>query len=75
MILFASEDNMSSSVRKGATLSKKGCRFVVWAPHAEEVFVTGTFNNRDKTAHRMERRPDGLWFIDIPGVKAGDEYR
>ena len=66
---------MSSNIRKGATPFDGGCRFALWAPHAEEVFVLGSFNAWDKTAHPMTREPDGLWWIDVPGVKPGDEYR
>ena len=66
---------MRSSIRKGAAPYQGGCRFIVWAPHAEEVFLIGTFNDWDKTAHQMNRGPDGLWSIDVHGVKPGDEYR
>ena len=66
---------MKSKIRKGATPYKGGCRFAVWAPHAEEVYVVGTFNNWNKTAHPMTKNPDGVWFNDVPGAKIGDEYR
>ena len=66
---------MRSSIQKGATPYKGGCRFIVWAPHAEDVFVIGTFNDWGKTAHRMKRNPDGSWSIDVPGVKSGDQYQ
>lgn len=66
---------MRSSIRKGATPYKDGCRFVVWAPNAEDVFVTGTFNNWDKTAHRMNMNQEGWWSIDVPAAKTGDEYQ
>ena len=61
--------------RKGSTPYEEGCRFDVWAPNADDVFVIGTFNNWDKAAHRMDRKPDGWWSIDVPGAKHGDEYR
>ncbi len=60
---------------KGAELYSDGCKFAVWAPNAEKVFVIGTFNNWNKTEHPMDRNPDGWWSIDVPGVKPGDEYR
>ncbi|MFO8029129.1 MAG: alpha-amylase family glycosyl hydrolase [Cyclonatronaceae bacterium] len=60
---------------KGTELHKKGCRFSVWAPHADEVYVTGSFNKWNKTAHPMTARKNGVWTADIAGVKAGDEYR
>ena len=60
---------------KGAEPYNECCKFAVWAPNAEEVFVIGTFNNWNKTEHLMDRSPNGWWSIDVPGAKSGDEYR
>ncbi len=60
---------------KGAILHEKGCRFSVWAPHADEVYVIGSFNDWDKTAHPMSAGKNGEWTVDIAGVKKGDEYK
>lgn len=66
---------MKPNVRKGATPYKGGCAFAVWAPHADEVFIVGTFNDWNNTAHPMTRNPDGVWSGDVPGAKPGGEYR
>lgn len=66
---------MGNRIRKGATPYRGGCRFVVWAPHADEVHVTGTFNDWSPAAHALARRPDGLWTATVPGARAGDQYR
>lgn len=66
---------MEGSFPKGATLYDGGCRFVVWAPHADQVFVVGTFNEWNGTTHPMTRNPEGVWSIDVDGAKVGDEYR
>ncbi len=66
---------MKSSTHKGAISYKDGSRFTVWAPYADDVFVIGTFNNWDKAAHPMKRKPNGWWSIDVPEAKHGDEYR
>ena len=66
---------MRYSNQKGSTLYNEICRFAVWAPNADDVFIIGTFNNWEKTAHRLDRKPDGWWSIDIPEAKDGDEYR
>ena len=66
---------MKTIKEKGATLHEKGCHFRVWAPNADEVFVVGTFNNWNKTALPMTVRKEGIWDLDIPDVKADDEYR
>ena len=34
---------------------KKGILFDVWAPHAAEVYVIGTFNDWNETANPMRR--------------------
>ncbi|MBA4189593.1 MAG: 1,4-alpha-glucan branching protein [Planctomycetaceae bacterium] len=60
----------------GAIPHDKGVAFRVWAPHAETVAVSGTFNNWDKSKHAMTREnEDGYWYIDVAGAKVGDEYR
>ncbi|MBS3742024.1 MAG: alpha amylase C-terminal domain-containing protein [Candidatus Cloacimonetes bacterium] len=66
---------MRSSIQRGATPYKRGCRFTVWAPHADDVFVVGAFNNWDKTANRMSKNENGWWSVDIPEAKPGNEYQ
>ena len=66
---------MKQKNRKGAMPHKNGCIFVVWAPNADEVFLVGTFNSWDKTQHPMSKGADGLWSINVPVAKIGDEYR
>jgi len=52
-----------------------GASFAVWAPNAEVVSVTGSFNDWDKRRHPMRLRTGGVWEIFIPGVKEGDSYK
>jgi 1,4-alpha-glucan branching enzyme len=61
--------------QKGAVPHEGGVRFTVWAPHATEVFVVGTFNDWSKTAAPLARQTDGWWSGDVAGARAGDEYR
>lgn len=61
--------------RMGPVLSKKGVLFRVWAPHAEKVYVTGTFNDWSETLTPLCKRKDGNWSALVPNAKAGDEYR
>lgn len=65
---------MAPTIPKGSTPYEGGCKFAVWAPHAEAVFVTGTFNGWDKESLPMEKAENGLWTADVPGAKPGDEY-
>ena len=66
---------MSSSIQKGALPYEGGCRFVVWAPHADAVSVVGDFNDWDESTDPLERSDDGWWSGDIAGAEPGDEYR
>jgi 1,4-alpha-glucan branching enzyme len=37
-----------------------------WAPSAEALFLTGDFNNWNRTSHPLTRR-EGYWEIELPG--------
>lgn len=56
---------------------KDGTFFAVWAPNAESVSVTGSFNGWDKRSSYLEARDDGsgIWEGFIPGVRKGDRYK
>lgn len=62
----------------GAIPHTGGTSFRVWAPHAEAVFVTGTFD--DWARDHVALRPDGdgtggTWSADVAGVEPGAEYK
>ena len=59
----------------GAIPNIKGVSFRVWAPHAEKVYVTGTFNDWSKTSTPLAREENGYWSTDVSEAKVGDEYR
>jgi 1,4-alpha-glucan branching enzyme len=59
----------------GAIPYPKGTAFRVWAPHADQVSVAGTFNEWNKTTHPLAREGNGCWSTDVPEAKVGDEYR
>jgi 1,4-alpha-glucan branching enzyme len=59
----------------GAISSAEGVTFRVWAPHAEKVYVTGNFNDWNKTATPLARGENGYWSTDVSEAKTGDEYR
>ena len=57
---------------------KKGILFDVWAPHAAEVYVIGTFNDWNETANPMRRlEPEGIGIFEafIPKAELGDLYK
>jgi len=63
------------SLQGGVTFQEKGCSFRVWAPHAEQVFVTGTFNSFSPTADPLKSEGNGWWSGSARRAKPGDEYR
>jgi 1,4-alpha-glucan branching enzyme len=54
---------------------KKGATFRVWAPNADQVFVTGDFCEWGEEQHSLEHEQDGYWSTFIPEAKEGDEYK
>ena len=53
-----------------------GTWFSVWAPDAEGVSVTGSFNDWEKGAHPLCRREkSGIWEGFLPGVAKGTLYK
>jgi 1,4-alpha-glucan branching enzyme len=59
----------------GAIPHGHGVAFRVWAPHAEAVFVTGSFNQWSPDAHPMLKDKDGYWYADIDTAAIGHEYK
>jgi 1,4-alpha-glucan branching enzyme len=61
----------------GALPHDGGTTFRVWAPHAQAVFVTGSFDGWAGDRHRMERDEGSAdtWSADVDGVAPGAEYR
>jgi 1,4-alpha-glucan branching enzyme len=53
-----------------------GTYFAVWAPDAQQVWVTGDFNGWDKGSHPLgNRAQSGIWEGFIPGLGAGSLYK
>ena len=55
---------------------RQGTRFSVWAPHAENIWIEGDFNDWCGNGYRMERvGGSGVWTLFTPGVTAGSLYK
>jgi 1,4-alpha-glucan branching enzyme len=67
--------NPSQPEGMGALIQEHGVAFRVWAPHAQSVFVVGSFNDWNGEADKMERADTGCWFTHVDRAKVGDEYR
>lgn len=59
----------------GAIISNKGVAFRVWAPYAEKLFVTGSFNEWDENMYPLEAEENGYWYGYVDKASAGDEYK
>ncbi len=65
----ATEDGM------GALPNGDGVVFRVWAPHAESVFVAGTFNNWSTWRTPLAPEGDGRWSATVRNAGPGDQYK
>lgn len=59
----------------GAIPHETGVAFRVWAPHADAVYVTGSFNNWSPDSHPMVKEGGGYWYANIATVAIGNQYR
>lgn len=60
----------------GAHFTDEGVRFAVYAPHALEVELTGSFNNWDGSKHKMKRTSEfGVFEITVPNIHDYDNYK
>jgi 1,4-alpha-glucan branching enzyme len=73
----ADQSHISPATPMGANPVAGGCTFRVWAPRADEVYVSGSFNEWQERSepHRLVRDPDGYWSGFVSGVTPGDEYK
>ncbi len=68
-------DSVTTPAGMGAIPGKGGSAFRVWAPNAEKVYVTGSFNRWNKTSTPLAKMENGCWSGEVSGAKSGDEYR
>ena len=59
----------------GAIVHDDCVSFRVWAPHADRVSVVGDFNEWSTKANPLADEGNGFWSADVPGARAGQEYR
>jgi 1,4-alpha-glucan branching enzyme len=59
----------------GPSLIAVGVAFRVWAPHAKQVAVVGTFNNWNGLSHPMRPDEKGHWYAEAKEAKVGDQYK
>ena len=78
--LFAQGTHYEIYEKLGAHMAQEdgtvGMSFAVWAPHAREVHVVGSFNQWNETAHPMKKLgEEGIFQTFIPGVGPGEMYK
>lgn len=61
---FRLKANPSPS-RYSARNMVKPINFYCVAPDAQDVFLTGDFNDWDPISHPMKRQPDGRWLLQV----------
>lgn len=59
----------------GSVIHKNGVLFRLWAPHANQIFVTGDFCDWNKEAVEMISIANGYWETNVENAKAGQSYK
>jgi 1,4-alpha-glucan branching enzyme len=57
----------------GVIVHKHGVGFRVWAPFANTIALTGSFNDWSRTP--LESEGDGYWYVQIQNAEVGQEYK
>lgn len=74
-----SQDGIDENTPLGATLSRDGATFKVWAPLAKAVYLNGLFGGaefeKQTEARLLARDPFGFWTGFQAGARDGDRYR
>ena len=52
-----------------------GTSFRTWAPNADAVYISGSFNNWATNTHPLVHEGDGVWSLDVIGVWASTQYQ
>lgn len=65
----------SQTAGMGAVAHDGGVSFRVWAPHANQVFVMGDFNEWQPETVAMLAEENGYWSVDVPQAKAQQGYK
>ena len=55
----------------GAIAHEAGVAFRVWAPHADNVDLTGTFNDWSGDRDTMTHEGNGYWYADLEHARSG----
>lgn len=59
----------------GAIVHQRGVFFRVWAPHAQEVFITGDFNDWNQEEFKLNAEDKGYFAGNVPTAKLGSQYK
>lgn len=65
----------SAHAGMGAVPYGEGTAFRVWAPHATDVRVAGSFNEFRDDEYPLAADGDGFWSTDVVAARPGDRYK
>jgi 1,4-alpha-glucan branching enzyme len=69
------EPPLSAYPGMGAVPVEGGVSFRLWAPHADAVYVLGSFNDWSPDANPLGAEENGHWSLFLPGIGAGERYK
>jgi 1,4-alpha-glucan branching enzyme len=55
--------------------TSRGVTFRTWAPNAQAVSVSGTFNFWSVTSHQLASEGNGWWSGDVPNITTNAQYK
>ena len=69
------KDETPAPAGLGTTLQSDGVGFRVWAPHADQVSVIGSFNGWNGACDPMTADGHGYWQATVASARVGDHYK
>ncbi|MBN1669666.1 MAG: glycogen-binding domain-containing protein [Kiritimatiellae bacterium] len=63
------------TAKKSTNGGTRKCKFEIKAPDGSKVFIAGTFNNWDPTAHKMRKGAKGVYSTTLELSPGRHEYK
>ncbi len=58
----------------GAHITARGVAFALWAPRADKVELALIDVRNMQRNHAMTKDADGIWSVEVPGIREGQQY-
>ena len=65
----------TAKIKSKGDRKERATEFSYLAPHAQSVFIAGSFNQWNMTSHPLKKDEQGTWRITLPLTPGRYEYR